>query len=344
MRPTPDRFHYLFNLRDVSKVVQGICMSKPASVATDDVFMRLWVNECMRVFYDRLINKHDTDWLEELLLELVSKNFKMSPEREELFGKLMFGDLLKLDTPSQPYECINDKGKLLKQLHGSLDEYNLTNSNKMNLVLFDDALSHTLKIARVLKQPRGHVMLIGVGGSGKQSLIRLCSFMRQMEFRQIEIFKGYKTSDFLDFMKQLMKDAGITMTKISFVLTDTQIINESFIENLNNLLNTGEIPNLMIPEDKEEITNGVRPICNQRKIVDTIDNINALFTALVRENLHICLCMSPVGSTLRVRCRQFPSLVNCCTLDWFSKWPEQALLYVSTEFLKELPETSDEVR
>lgn len=187
-------------------------MSKPASVATDDVFMRLWVNECMRVFYDRLINKHDTDWLEELLLELVSKNFKMSPEREELFGKLMFGDLLKLDTPSQPYECINDKGKLLKQLHGSLDEYNLTNSNKMNLVLFDDALSHTLKIARVLKQPRGHVMLIGVGGSGKQSLIRLCSFMRQMEFRQIEIFKGYKTSDFHDFMKQMMKDAGLSLS------------------------------------------------------------------------------------------------------------------------------------
>lgn len=65
---------------------------------------------------------------------------------------------------------------------------------------------------------------------------------------------------------------------------------------------------------------------------------------LVRENLHICLCMSPVGAVLRVRCRQFPSLVNCCTLDWFSKWPEQALLYVSTEFLKDLPECTPEVK
>lgn len=119
-------------------------------------------------------------------------------------------------------------------------------------------------------------------------------------------------------------------------MTDTQIINESFIENLNNLLNTGEIPNLMAQEDKDEITNGVRNICIQRKIPDTLDNINALFISLVRENLHICLCMSPVGDTLRVRCRQFPSLVNCCTLDWFSSWPEDALLYVSTEFLKDL--------
>jgi len=133
-----------------------------------------------------------------------------------------------------------------------------------------------------------------------------------------------------------MKEAGIECKGISFVMTDTQIINESFIENLNNLLNTGEIPNLMAQEDKDEITNGVRNICIQRKIPDTLDNINALFISLVRENLHICLCMSPVGDTLRVRCRQFPSLVNCCTLDWFSSWPEDALLYVSTGFLKDL--------
>ena len=53
--------------------------------------------------------------------------------------------------------------------------------------------------------------------------------------------------------------------------------------------------------------------------------------------------MSPVGETLRVRCRQFPSLVNCCTLDWFGRWPEEALLYVSSEFLKELPDCSKEV-
>ena len=62
-------------------------------------------------------------------------------------------------------------------------------------------------------------------------------------------------------MKELMKSSGVEGNGISFVMTDTQIINESFIENLNNLLNTGEIPNLMLPEDKDEIINGVRPLC-----------------------------------------------------------------------------------
>jgi dynein heavy chain len=165
-----------------------------------------------------------------------------------------------------------------------------------------------------------------------------------MEYRSIEITKNFDTNAFKDVVKGYMMESGIGGTGISFVMTDTQIINESFIENLNNLLNTGEIPNLMAPEDHDAIQNGVRPIATQKKIVETTDNINSLFTARVRENLHICLCMSPVGDTLRIRCRQFPSLVNCCTLDWFSRWPEEALLFVSREFLKDLPDVDEEVR
>jgi len=344
LRPTPAKFHYLFNLRDVSKVVQGLCMTKPQSISNDDTFMRLWVNECSRVFEDRLINEDDQHWYKQAMLELVSKNFKMAPEEEELFSKMKFGDLLRLESPIQFYEYIQDKTKLIKTLVGALDDYNLSNSNKMNLVLFDDAIEHILRISRCLKQPRGHIMLIGVGGSGKQSLIRLCTFMRSMEYRSIELTKGFNIDNFKDLMKGYMKEAGVELKGTSFVMTDTQIIDEAFIENLNNLLNTGEIPNLWLPEDKDEIVNGVRQICLQRKIPDSLDNINALFVNLVRENLHICLCMSPVGETLRVRCRQFPSLVNCCTLDWFSRWPEKALLFVSTEFLKDLSDTTDEVK
>lgn len=50
-------------------------------------------------------------------------------------------------------------------------------------------------------------------------------------------------------------------------------------------------------------------------------------------NLHICLAFSPVGDLLRVRMRLFPSLVNCCTIDWLNPWPEDALYTVSKMFL-----------
>lgn len=103
----------------------------------------------------------------------------MPTEHDEIFlrEKIMFGDLLKLDSPVKLYEEIKDKQKLTKVLTGMMEEYNIGNSNKMNLVFFDDAIEHILRISRVLRQPRGNIMLIGVGGSGKQSLSRLCSYM-----------------------------------------------------------------------------------------------------------------------------------------------------------------------
>ena len=143
---------------------------------------KLWLNESFRLFYDRLINEDDRDWFKTLCLELLMKNFRQNPDKEELFvnNKVMSGDLLKLDSPTMFYEMMPDKTRLLKVLNNSLDDFNMSNSTKMNLILFDDALEHIIRIGRVLKQPRGHVMLIGVGGSGKQSLIRLITFMRGM--------------------------------------------------------------------------------------------------------------------------------------------------------------------
>lgn len=321
-------------------------MTKPISIQNPETMAKLWINESQRVFYDRLINNEDKLWFTKLIIELLNRCFRINMEHDAIFvkDKIMFGDLLKLDAPIKLYEEIRDKNKMFKVLNGMLDDYNMSNSNKMNLVFFEDAIEHILRISRSLKQPRGNIMLIGVGGSGKQSLTKLASHMREIQFRQIEITKNFGPTQFKDFMKELMFTTGIDGKPICFLMTDTQIISETFIEDINNLLNTGEIPNLWLPEDKDKIINGVRPVVVEMKKVDTIETINQTFINRIRDNLHICLCMSPVGDTLRVRCRMFPSLVNCCTLDWFSRWPEEALLYVSSEFLKELELPSDEVR
>lgn len=140
-----------------------------------------------------------------------------------------------------------------RALYGFLEEYNIGSANKMNLVFFDDAVHHILRIARALRQPRGNIMLIGVGGSGKQSLVRLASHMYEIKFMQVEIKKDYKSKDFNEFIKEIMFLTGIDGVKVAFTLTDSQILFESMLEDINNVLNTGEIPNLMLPEDKDRI-------------------------------------------------------------------------------------------
>lgn len=78
-------------------------------------------------------------------------------------------------------------------------------------------------------------------------------------------------------------------------------------------------------------------------IVETGEALFSFFLERVRTNLHVVLCLSPIGEAFRERCRMFPGLVNCTTIDWFTDWPADALFEVAQKQLEEeqlgLPET-----
>lgn len=57
-------------------------------------------------------------------------------------------------------------------------------------------------------------------------------------------------------------------------------------------------------------------------------NIFTQYLLRIKNNIHIIIAMSPLGEAFSTRLRMFPSLVNCCTLDWFTEWPEEALIAV----------------
>jgi dynein heavy chain, axonemal len=344
--PTPAKFHYTFNLRDISKVFQGILMIKPQKCQTVDVAMRLWLHECMRVFYDRLINLDDQAWFKDLSMELIQRFLRLSVQKEDLFDKqpIIFCDFLKPGAEIKFYETASDMNKLQTLLNDYLDEYNASFANQMNLVFFTDAIVHTARIARIIRQPRGNAMLVGVGGSGKQSLTRIASFIAGYACIQIEINRGYGLDQFREDIKKMMIKAGVGGNHTVFLFTDSQIVVESMLEDINNVLNSGEIPNLFPQDEMDKIVGDMIPVMKELGLPESRDNCIAQFIMRLRDFLHIVLCMSPVGDALRVRCRQFPSLINCTTIDWFMGWPKSALVQVAQKFLATIPLPNEEVR
>lgn len=340
LKPTPAKFHYTFNLRDISKVIQGCLMIRPKECQDGIVFAKLWAHETSRVFCDRLINLDDKKWLTDLILKTLQKEFRISDINiNMLMGdqSILFVDWLKSRINGVGiYELSKDETKTIKILDDCLEDYNLTFPSQMNLVFFRMAVEHISRIARILRQPRGNAMLIGVGGSGKQSLTRIACFMAEMECVQIELTRGYSENEFHEDIIKLLLSAGIEGKSLVFLFTDNNIVHESFLEDINNLLNTGEIPNLLDNETKNKIIDDIRPIAHNLNLSETRDDCFKLFIQRVRDNLHIVLGVSPVGDSLRIRCRQFPSLINCCTIDWFNSWPHEALNSVANKLLRDL--------
>lgn len=317
--PTPSKFHYTFNLRDVSRIFQGILMISPSKKVEPEMMHKLWIHESTRVFQDRLNSQFDQCWFEEAVCGLLQANFGLSWSSDEIFRgpkPLIFGDFFRPSALEPTYECCQDWTRAVKVLDDQLEEYNLACANPMNLVFFNDAIRHIVALTRVFRQPRGNALLIGVGGSGKQSVTKLAAFIERCELFCIEITRGYGVVEFREDIKVAMRKAGVDGQSVAFLFNDSQIVDEGFVEDLNNLLNSGEIPNLFPQDELDKIIADMRPVVKELGRVESRDSCLETFVMRVREFLHIALCMSPVGSALRVRCRAFPSLINCCTIDW----------------------------
>jgi dynein heavy chain len=126
-------------------------------------------------------------------------------------------------------------------------------------------------------------------------------------------------------------------------MNDTQILQEEFLEDVNNVLNSGDVPNLFEGDEFEKLILATRVPCIEANYKDqSRDGIYDFFISRVRSNLHVVLCMSPIGDAFRKRCRMFPSLVNCCTIDWFVAWPREALFHVAVGSLKKIVDDEEQ--
>uniref|UniRef100_A0A672VFG6 Dynein axonemal heavy chain 12 n=1 Tax=Strigops habroptila TaxID=2489341 RepID=A0A672VFG6_STRHB len=243
--PTPTKSHYTFNLRDFARVIHGCLLIKRTSVENKRVMIRLFVHEVFRVFYDRLVEDSDRAWLFNLMKGIVKEHFKEAfdsvfehltqgntPVTEESMRSLFFGDYMipELEGDERRYVEIPSVQQFGDVVEQCLDEYNQTHKSRMNLVVFRYMLEHLSRISRILKQSGGNALLIGMGGSGRQSLARLAGFMAKMCVFQPEISKTYGTNEWREDLKVISHFPFSNKSKI--LKKRLRYLNDHFTYNL----------------------------------------------------------------------------------------------------------------
>lgn len=333
-------------------MVQGLLLATADKFKNYNKLIRLFTHESYRVFCDRLIDDNDRTWLFTKVKEIVVKHFNVKFEEvfehldfdkdgkvdEDDLRSLMFSDFMAPNAAVQLYEEAGDISNVSEIIKAKLDDYNQITKAPMNLVIFRFAVEHVSRISRILKQPSGHALLVGVGGSGRQSLTKLAAYMADLTIFQVEITKSYGINDWRNDLRKILTKAGGEGKPTVFLFSDNQLKMESFLEDMNNILNTGEVPNIFESDEKALVIDMVRNalLKENPKNDDNTSTLYNTFVSRCKENLHIVFCMSPIGDAFRNRLRMFPALVNCCTINWFQVWPEDALDMVALKFLEDV--------
>uniref|UniRef100_A0A2K6MIB6 Dynein axonemal heavy chain 5 n=1 Tax=Rhinopithecus bieti TaxID=61621 RepID=A0A2K6MIB6_RHIBE len=337
MLPTPAKFHYVFNLRDLSRIWQGMLNTTSEVIKEPNDLLKLWKHECKRVIADRFTVSSDVTWFDKALVSLVEEEF--GEEKKLLVDcgiDTYFVDFLR-DAPEAAgetseeadaevpkiYEPIESFSHLKQHLNMFLQLYNDSiRGAGMDMVFFADAMVHLVKVRD------RHLV------SRQSPLPLLFSFPRRI-FSLKLVSISYNTSNLMEDLKVLYRTAGQQGKGVTFIFTDNEIKDESFLEYMNNILSSGEVSNLFARDEIDEINSDVVSVMKKEfpKCPPTNENLHDYFMSRVRQNLHIVLCFSPVGEKFRNRALKFPALISGCTIDWFSRWPKDALVAVSEHFL-----------
>ena len=243
------KFHYIFNLRDLSNCFQGLLFSANECLQVPSDIIRLWLHETHRVYGDKLVDEKDIDSFYKFQIDILKKNVEEIDEGTVLEKPNIYCHFAG-GVGEPKYMPVNDWTSLHRLLSEALVSYNDLVC-AMNLVLFEDAMMHVCRINRILESPRGSALLVGVGGSGKQSLSRLAAFISSLEVFQIQLRKGYGVADFKLELASLYSKSGLKNLGIMFLMTDAQVPNEQFLVLINDMLASGEVPDLF-PEDEVE--------------------------------------------------------------------------------------------
>lgn len=103
---------------------------------------------------------------------------------------------------------MNNHETLAKTMEDYLENHNAMTSKPMSLVLFKNAIEHVARVSRIICQPMGNALLVGVGGSGRKSLTILAVSIADFQLVQIEISKSYGMAEWRDDLKKVLSMAG----------------------------------------------------------------------------------------------------------------------------------------
>ena len=330
-------FHYDFNLHQLASVYRGLQRASKEDAASTKRTARLLANEILRTYSDSLSSCQDVSAFQATLYRLFLRTFpegEKNAESEDL-SALYFSDVHQGFRRQNHYEEVPLNFSGLQQvLEQALHEYNEVSPVAMDLTLFDEACYHVLRLSRLIHSNGGHVLLMGSGGCGKQSLVRLAAFTVNAT-----VFSPNSASDhpaFRALLKKALLKAGVRGESCVFLVSEQHVTTDAILVDLNQIIcSSGEAADLFTPEEKDEIVRKLGPEVRAAFIIDVRENVWEFYLHKLSRFLRIALCCSP-GLNIRRWRERFPGLSKNIAVNWVLNWSAKSLESVAEKWIQRM--------
>lgn len=321
---TSQQSHYIYSPRELTRWCKGIYEAiQNSEYLKIEELVRIWAHEGLRLFSDRLADMDGKVWTDQLIDAVARESFPNCNFDDALRRPILYSNWL-----SRHYTSV-EKDELHQFVTARMRTF-CEEVVDVPLILYDDLLDHVLRIDRVLRQPQGHLILIGPSSSGRTTLTRFVCWMNGIRSTQLKTTRSYSYEAFAMDLRNILKQTGCYGERVCFILDESNILETSFLERMNTLLANGEVPGLFEDDDYTMLMTACREGASKQGLnLSAEDELYRWFTSQIVKNLHVVFTLSPEKSAISSRAVTSPALFNRCALNWMGDWTPVALYQVA---------------
>lgn len=307
---TADRqAHYVYSPRELTRWMRGVFAAiQPLESLSLEGLVRIWAHEGLRLFQDRLVTEDERRWTDEKIDAVALQHFPTIDTHEALGRPILFSPWMSKFAVSVSREALRDyvSARLRQFAEEELDT---------NLVLFDGVLDLACSVDRILRQRQGHVLMLGLSGSGRTTLSRFVAWINGLSIFQIAPSHKYGMAEFDDDLRELLKRVGCNSEKVNFIIDESQVKDPAQLERMNTLLANNEVPGLFEGDNAAALLTACKEGAQRDGLMlDSPEELLKWFSSEISKNLHVTFTMNPPSAGMGSRAAASPALFNRCTL------------------------------
>lgn len=327
-----DHRHYLFTPRDLTKWVKNLCRYDGSHEDLLDIF----VHEANRIFRDGLVGVDHLLKFDQLIAGILRTHYKYTAPphlASSFYTSLENGRSIGLSSneSKESEDSVNDNiGRSLRRItHDEFKKmlsqgilYYEREERDLNILLYQEMLENIVHIDRILSSIRGHALLVGKCGVGRRQATTIASYLLGYEFHTLNISKTYSYKQFLIDLKAVLYVAGVKGEHSVLFVEDFHLISESFLEVINSLLSSGEVPGMYSNEELDPLLAQLREKARED---GNFKSPYDFFISRINKYLHIVICMDSTHSSFLYRCESNPALYSQCNVLWMAEFQKATL-------------------